>query len=247
MAQVNNNFKNYPSSPDQSLLVLNPAKKTSAAKTSTLTPAGRIPYRAGNNDEKAFKKGDIVIESGVGFAIYKTKLHFETGMYTQDTTDAAGGGYFPLKGEYGITNWLGVGARFSFTNFIEETDSLTHIKATTRGIDAGIVANLHVVKSKRFDMPLSITFGYARFSIHENDPMSTFARSNGTGFGMALVPRIYFGDHLGMHFNLGFMSYNFPNFRYSNSEDANLNDTFDLRFRVKASGANIGIGLQYKL
>lgn len=210
--------------------------------------------------DKAFKKGDITVDLSAGFDLYGTKLHTEynqqvydlsgshTVRYTHDTTDGAGGSHFPLKVEYGVTNWLGVGARFNFSNFIEETDSITHIKPTTRGIDAGLVLNFHFIKSHRFDMPLSLTFGYSHFSIHGNDTAQTMAKANGLGYGISLMPRIYFGEHIGMFFNVGYMGYNYKNIIYSNKDYSNLNkQSFqDAKFSLKANGLNMGIGLILK-
>jgi len=196
-----------------------------------------------NAQDKAFKKGDITVDLGIGFGIYGTKIHQKFGNFTKDTTDAAASAIYPLKAEYGITNWLGIGARFAFSNYAEERDSITGIKPTSRGIDAAIVANFHLVKSKRFDMPISLTFGYSKFSILSNDNFGTKAKANGLGYGISLLPRIYFGNHIGMFFNIGYMGYNYPNIKYSNNNDSDLNKTWNAKVSLKANGLNMGIGL----
>ncbi len=213
-------------------------------KKITLTIAAiTVLLTAAKAQDKAFEKGNITVDLGAGFGLYGTKIHQKFGNITKDTTDAAASAIYPLKAEYGVTNWLGVGARFAFANYFEETDSITKIKPTTRGIDAGIVANFHLVKSKRFDMPISVTFGYSRFSINSNDSFGTKAKANGLGYGISLLPRIYFGDHIGMFFNLGYMGYNYSNVKYSNNTDSDLNKTWNAKVSLKANGANIGIGL----
>lgn len=197
--------------------------------------------------QKAFEKGNIVVDGGAALSIYTTHVHQEFGAFKHDTTDKAGGGCYALRGEYGVTNWLGVGARFGFTNFIDTKDSVTNYTPTTRGLDVNFSLNFHFIKTRRFDMPLYMNFGYAKFMSNSNDPLNTKAKGNGSGFGMGLMPRIYFGDHIGMHFLLGFQSYNFGNIHYSNDNDSNLNKTWDAKVTLKASGTQIGIGLQYKL
>lgn len=193
--------------------------------------------------QKAFEKGNVTVSLGAGLDLYGTKIHQNVAGITSDTTDGAGGSHFPLMVEYGVANWLGIGARFNFSNFIEEKDTIKNTKPTTRGIDAGLVLNIHLIKSKRFDMPVNLTFGYSYFSIHSNDSFETLAKSNGTGYGIALVPRIYFGDHVGMFFNLGYMGYTYPNIKYSNVNDSNLNTTWNVKQSLKANGVNLGIGL----
>lgn len=209
-----------------------------------VTAAALAVFITANAQDKAFKKGDITVDLGAGLDLYGTKIHQQSFGYVHDTTDGAGGSHFPLKMEYGITNWLGIGARFNFSKFIQDKDSISHIRPTTRGIDAGLVLNFHLVKSRRFDMPISVTFGYSHLSIHSNDPLNTLARSGGLGYGIGLTPRIYFGDHIGMYFNVGYMGYNYPNFKYSNDTYDNLNKMWgDAKVSLKANGVNIGIGL----
>lgn len=193
--------------------------------------------------QKAFEKGNVTVSLGAGLDLYGTKIHQVSSGFTKDTTDGAGGSHFPLMLEYGVANWLGIGARFNFSNFLEEKDSISNIKPIHRGIDAGLVLNIHLVKSKRFDMPLNLSFGYSYLSIQSKDALETIAKSNGLGYGIALMPRIYFGDHIGMFFNLGYMGYNYPKITYSNMNDSNLNKTWDTEVSLKANGVNLGIGL----
>nr|MDQ3048805.1 porin family protein [Bacteroidota bacterium] len=126
-----------------------------------------------NAQDKAFEKGNVVVGLGAGLGIYKTKIHSEQTYggikYSDDTTDAAASAIFPLMVEYGVTNWLGIGAKFAFSNYFEETDSISGRKATTRAIDAGLLINFHLVKSRRFDMPIVVNVGYSNFKISNND------------------------------------------------------------------------------
>jgi hypothetical protein len=211
--------------------------------------------------QKAFEKGDFTVDLGIGFGLYGTKTHTEVNKdvyywngssiavrkerVSNDTTDGAGATIYPLKFEYGVTNWLGVGARFAHSNYIEEKDSITGIKPKFTSFDAGIVLNFHLVKSKRFDMPISVNFGYSSFKYLSNDATGGKGKDNGINYGIGILPRIYFGDHVGMFFNLGYAGYNYPSIKFSNNTDSNLNDDNgqDWLYKIKGSGMNIGIGL----
>ena len=217
-------------------------------KKITLTVAALLIFIGiSSAQDKAFKKGDITANLGVGWAIYGTKLHSEatygTTKVVDDTTDGAASVIYPLQGEYGVTNWLGIGARFALSNYFEETDSITGIKPKVRGIDADLVLNFHLVKSKRFDMPVQLLFGYSNFKINFNDPSHQIGKDNGLNYGIMLVPRIYFGDHVGMFFNLGYMGYSYPSIHFSNDTDSDLNDNNAWLFKLKGNGFNIGLGL----
>src|SRR5688572_453214 len=85
-------------------------------------------------DDKAFHKGSITVDPNIGFAIYGTKIHAEydqdywttsgiqTKRVTEDTTDAAASAIYGLNAEYGLTDWFGLGIRFGFSNYFEETE-----------------------------------------------------------------------------------------------------------------------------
>lgn len=229
-------------------------------KKITLTIAAIALFiNASKAQDKAFEKGNMTVGLGAGFGLYGTKTHTEqdrdvivwTGSgfaiekqkFTQDTTDAAASAIYPLTFEYGVTNWLGVGARFAYSNYFEETDSITHIKSKVRAIDADLVANFHLVKSKHFDMPISLTFGYSNFKYWANDVNNSMGKDNGINYGIALIPRIYFGNHIGMYFNVGYAGYSYPSIQFSDEHNSNLNADSNWVFKIKGSGANLGIGL----
>lgn len=231
-------------------------------------------------EDKAFHKGSITIDPSIGFAIYKTKVHgeydenywnattmsIEKRRVVEDTTDGAGATIYGLTGEYGVTDWLGIGFRFAYSNYIEETQYDTvytptkvtySYKPKARSIDFGLNVNFHLVKGKRFDMPLCLTMGYSNFKYSQNNPdtdissvdnSGAMAKDNGMNYGILLMPKIYFGkeQHVGLAFHVGYMGYNYPSFLFSNNSDSNLNDENNWKYKLKGNGFNIGIGLSVK-
>ncbi|CAN5446065.1 hypothetical protein BH10BAC1_BH10BAC1_12140 [soil metagenome] len=230
-------------------------------------------------EDKAFHKGTITVDPSIGFAIYGTKSHSEydenywtgTGTGTRrvkkDTTDGAGSTIYGLTGEYGVTNWLGIGARFAYSHYIQEEKHDTvffptgiktfDYKPKARSVDFGINVNFHLVKGKRFDMPICLTLGYSNFKLTNNNPdtdpssydnSGAVAKDNGVNYGILLMPKIYFGkeQHVGLAFHIGYMGYNYPSIKFSNNFDSNLNDDNNSTFKLKGNGFNIGIGLSVK-
>ena len=230
-------------------------------------------------EDKAFHKGSITVDPSIGFAIYKTKSHSEhdedywngtsvvSKRVVQDTTDGAGSTIYGLNGEYGVTDWLGVGVRFAYSHYIQETQHDTVLfptgvetfsyKPKARSVDFGINVNFHLVKGKRFDMPICLTFGYSNFKLSNNNPdtdpssydnSGSVGKDNGMNYGILLMPKIYFGktQHVGLAFHIGYMGYKYPSLQFSNNGDSNLNDNNNWKFRLNGNGFNIGIGLSIK-
>ncbi len=213
---------------------------------------------------KAFEKGKVSIDLGIGFGYYGTKISeaknetvysFGPGGLTskiertsEDTTDAAASTVIPLTIEYGITNWLGIGVRGAYSNYFEGKDSATNTRPTVKGIDADLLISLHFIKTKRFDMPLTFIGGYSNFSYSRNDSLETKAKDNGLSYGLALVPRIYFNNYVGLYFNVAYKGYYYPSLLYSDKTDSNLNDNNnqDILVKYKGNGINIGVGLIVK-
>jgi hypothetical protein len=208
-------------------------------------------------DEKAFKKGDFIINLGANLGGYATSWHREydyqywdgtsiqTAHAEEDADDGAVSVILPLQLEYGLTNWLGVGAGFSFNKYLGK-DSTLDITPKVNSYDIDGVVNLHFIKSRHFDMPLCINVGYSIFSYKTLDSLSSMAKDNGINFTLGLNPRIYFGDHLGMHFDLKYASYIYPSVTFSNENDPDLNSENNESFSLKGKGLNFGLGFQYK-
>ncbi len=222
---------------------------------------GLLTVSANAQDDKAFKKGDMTVELGAGFGLYGTHAHesynenvvvvngstfsIQKVRTTKDTTDAALSAIYPIAFEYGVTNWLGVGARIAYCRYLGGTDSATGYKPTVHSIDADVFADFHLVKSKHFDMPVRVTLGYSNFKYLSNDPFDSQAKDNGINYGISLIPRIFFGQHIGMYFNVGYAGYNYPSMIFSNNTDSNTNDNGgqDLKYKLSGNGFNIGLGL----
>ncbi len=209
-----------------------------------------------NAQNKAFHNGIVTIDFGVGLSIYGNQIHkeYDTKMFNgtivksdQNNSDGAVATVIPFTLEYGVTNWLGVGGRFAYSKYINNADSTkSNTTPEVRGLDGSVFLNLHLIKSKRFDMPISFMIGYSNFKYDANNPNpidNLIATDNGLNYGISLIPRFYFGNHIGVFFNLGYMGYNYPSISIS----SNLNQLDYSKFSIKGDGGNIGVGLIIKI
>lgn len=194
--------------------------------------------------DKAFQKGNIVIDAGVGVAAYATLLHTEvatsSGTLSRDIKDNAASAIYPFQAEYGLKNWFGLGARFAYSNYYDSANT------ESRGLDFDILVNFHLIKTKRFEMPITLILGYSNLKIKYNDAFGTIVKDNGSNSGFMLTPRFYLTDHFGLFINLGRLRYSYPSLIISNSSNTNIfgpNTTVAL----SGMGLNFGLGLVVKI
>ncbi len=208
---------------------------------------------------QAFHKGAIVVDLGIAANVSKTAIQdeYNTSIWNgssisnvrlkKDTTNWSAAMVYPVTVEYGVKNWLGIAGRFAYSKYLSSVDSVSGAKALVRGLDAGLILNLHIIKTNRIDIPIGVTFGYSNFKMANNDSLQSMAKDNGINYGFSVVPRIYFGSHIGLSLNLGYMAYTYPSLLFSNKNDSNLNNNNDRAFSLKTSGTNIGVGLIIKI
>jgi len=85
-----------------------------------------------NAQKKAFHKGAVVVDLGIGVSVYKTDLEdayngqvwngtsFTTTRIKKDTSDVSGATVYPLNIEFGLKNWLGLAARVAYSKYFQK-------------------------------------------------------------------------------------------------------------------------------
>ncbi len=198
--------------------------------------------------EKAFIKGKVIISASASLGVYATKINSEWDYLSiheaHDTNSGAASGVYALNLEYAVNNWLGIGGRFGYSKYYAETDKATGTKPYVNGWDGDLTLGLHLIKTVHFDMPVQFTFGYSHIKYLALDTRNGIVAGGGLNYGIALVPRIYFGKHFGMFFNVGYMGYNYPNLTLS--DNTNVYNIINYKFKLKADGANVGLGFMFK-
>lgn len=207
---------------------------------------------------QSFHKRAVVVDFGAGVTISKNQIEqqynsqvwngsgFTTVPVQKDTTDVGGAFVFPLTVEYGLKNWLGIGGKVGYAKYFTNNDSLGNPESDIRGLDAGLILNLHFIKVSRFDLPFGVCIGYSNFKMTSHDSLQSIAKDHGFNYSFSAIPRFYFGKHIGLSINLGYTVSTYPSLLFSNKNDANVNDNDDLDFKLKSSGGNIGVGLLVK-
>jgi hypothetical protein len=189
-----------------------------------------------------FEPGNIIVDAGVGVAgyktVYRTTITVANTPKDFDEKGSATSVIIPIQAEYGFNNWFGLGARFAYSNYFDSTKS-------NKGVDFDFVLNFHFIKTKRFEMPISLFLGVSNISIKYNDSFNTVAKDNGANNGFMLTPRFYLTDKFGLFVNLGFVNYVYPSVTFSNNNNTNLIPA-NAKVSIGGMGQTIGFGGLYK-
>jgi hypothetical protein len=191
---------------------------------------------------QSFKEGDFVIDLGANFSDYTaTSLSSAPGSVTK--TDKITGGVYSGGLEYGLFNWLGIGVKVRYDDYITSKDSITHFSPSRTGYDVILNANLHVIKTKHLDIPLGVGYGYSGLNYNiPTDTLVSTLKGKGAIFDVHVDPRIYFGNHFGINFHLAYTYFGYPQLVYADNKNGSSPNTTHLT----ATGINLGVGLQFK-
>lgn len=189
--------------------------------------------------QKSFEKKTNVIGFGADLGGYVYTSYI--GSSNKSERNGAVNKLLSLQYERGILNWLGIGAKVQLSDYFTQKDSITNEKPSVRAIDAIVLVNVHLIRTRRVDVLLGTNVGYSRLNWEARDAFVSNAKGNGLMYDIHLQPRFYFGNRVGMFVNLAYVNYNYRNMDFTNTF-TKLDDVLDL----VGGGVNFGIGLNVK-
>jgi len=228
-----------------------------------------------NINAQAFEKGTINIDLGIGFGLYGTSqtntskatadINGVTTTFhdeTRDTTDGAASTVIPLGVEYGISNKIGVGVDFTYSNYLIDPDDKDRID-NVRSYDFGLKGVYHPLNSDFYDLSIGLGFGFSTIKWNFNSVVDTAngnitpaSSASGSGFyyGLEIKNKFWFSKHVGAFVNLGYKGYSYSYIEEDNAAaEAQINSLpgfsntkIENGWKWKLSGANIGLGLALK-
>lgn len=190
---------------------------------------------------QAFEKGNKNFDLNLGIAGYGTKVTFKdanSGLELS-TTDGAASSVVGLDFEYGISNRFGLGVQLNSSNYFIDKEDSTNVTESVRAVDFALKFNFHLLNADRNDLFISLGLGTSGANwtfVNSNDTYS----GSGTYFTLGLTDRIYFGEHVGILFHLGYAGYNYNNLDHSGDNKILENLQWSLK------GVNFGTGLAVK-
>lgn len=215
---------------------------------------------SGNAFGQAFQKGNWNVDAGVGIGAYGTTTTLSIplpflGTVTSTANDGAVSVIVPVGVEYGISNKFGLGVHLGFSNyFLEDSTEVKNFftgektgamqennTKSVKSVDFAIKFNLHLLNAEKNDLFVGLALGTSSITWDWKDIETETLKGSGGYASLYIMDRIFFSDHIGMFFNLGYTTYNYTNVESSTSSNNAINS-----LKWNAKGVNLGAGLALK-
>ncbi|OFZ00362.1 MAG: hypothetical protein A3K10_07820 [Bacteroidetes bacterium RIFCSPLOWO2_12_FULL_31_6] len=203
---------------------------------------------------QAFQKGNKNIDLGLGVGAYGTTTTFTVSFFgiplSFTENDGAASTMVPISFEYGISNKIGLGVQLGYSNYfiddsndvkvngIETGEKEVNTTESVKSIDFAIKINFHLLNAEKNDLFIGLALGGS--SVNWLDKSGEELKGSGSYVSLYLTDRIFFSDHIGILFNLGYTGYQYANVTSSS------NSSFITSLEWKLKGVNIGTGLAVK-
>lgn len=182
---------------------------------------------------QTFQTGSLIVSAGYGFDLFSVKLHQVNNFtgQTKDTTQGAASGSFMLGGEFGVTNWLGLGLQLKFDSYLHNSNL-----SQAAGFEGGLIVNAHIIRHMHFDLFAGLNLGGSHLTLTASDGSGNQIYGSGSWADIHFTARIYFGK-----FGVSASLY-FPTINYTiSSNNSIFNEYIDDSWKAKGEGLNIGI------
>jgi hypothetical protein len=194
---------------------------------------------------QAFEKGNINIDLGLGFGAYGTRSEFTTPAInvlfitlpptTVVNNDGAASTIVPIGFEYGVSNKVGLGIQLGFSNYFIDNEDSTETVESVKSVDFAFKVNYHLSNSDKNDLFVGLALGGS--SVNWKDLDGTELKGGGSYVSLYLADRLFFSEHFGVLFNLGYTVYNY-------TEITSNDNPTTLKWTLR--GINLGTGLALK-
>ena len=190
------------------------------------------------SNAQTFQFGSLVVSATYGLDVYSVKQHDVNTFSNQhkDTTSGAGCGALTILGEFGVTNWLGLGLNFKFDSYLHKSDI-----TQANGFETGIAVNAHFLRKFHLDMFGGMDIGYSSLTVTANDGYNDQIYGSGLWYDFHGTTRVYFGK-------FGFSATMYlPFINYANLTSNNSTFNRYILAAWKANGFGINFGFQYRI
>lgn len=198
---------------------------------------------------QAITKGNILVNTGVGFGIGSVK----TSIDSSESTTAVPG-LLHITAGYAITDDFSAGIRLERNGYVSDKEDSSKITS----INPSLVLTYNFVNNETFTFYSALDIGTSSLTFTSERPEDvknnvTLKGKSGVKWGIDLGLNSYFSDNVGLFFTAGYASYSYNKLTYHNdsgdpkdwtfTEDGTLDGT---PAKLIFGGVNIRTGIALK-
>lgn len=185
------------------------------------------------------QKGDFAFDLGIEGGYYNTQ--WDTNVFGADSSyaDTAAAVFVPIHFEYMVSNKIGVGLVLKSGNYLSDNSNEDN-KAKVYSISF----SYHPVVTEKIDLFARVGLGACSLKQTEVILVKIEAQYLGSAFELDAGIKVYFSEHFGLNFGLGYNNYSFK--LQSFTVGGNAADLADIESTLGVSGVEVGAGLAFK-
>jgi hypothetical protein len=193
--------------------------------------------------QKSFQGGSFVLNANLGFDGNVANEHYFYGpeANAQTLNGTANASDFSMGAEYGLFNWLGIGAIGRIDNYYTQNNQVTQSTTAQGAADLGVTGNIHVIRWQHLDLLAGYDYGFSHFTYFTNDRDGVTSTSDGHWSDIHATGRVYFG-RLGFNICLYVPTFTYSTFK---SSDMPLGE-YTVSY-WKSTGYGASVGIQYRI
>lgn len=193
---------------------------------------------------QSFEKGNFLISAGVGIGYYGTKS-FINGEQQKNEDNTAGNINYPITVQYGVSDKFSLGIKIQPANWGDDPDD--NYEATNKSGMFALLGEYHIKNTGKSDLYTRLSVGAITWNQTKTAPGEKQENKyTGINFRPSLGYRLYFGNTIGLYWDIAYSYYGMKLKEASfNGDDFDLSST---ELEIKTSGIEVTfIGVTVKL
>ncbi len=192
---------------------------------------------------QSFNQCNLVISADLGLT-YNSIAQRYIDQYLNLSTNQKnnnGSANYNASAEFGVFNWLGIGAIVQSESYFTQQNSTTSSTPTISSYEGAAVLNIHLIRKEHIDWRFGGTYGFSHLTYDVNNSVNAQVYGKGSWADVHISTRLYLG-----RFGFNYMLYMpFVNYNNLSANNNNLVNQY-ITTSWKAIGVGIDVGIQYR-
>ncbi len=197
------------------------------------------------DSQESFDKHALVFSVGFGGSGYNINENYSASSKPGrifSTNFGTSSATYPVSVEYALFKWLGIGVTGQFDSYYLKKDSISNFQPTAKGLELGLLFNLHLIRTRHVDFLAGASIGNSNFT-ENTDPNSDQLNGNCPWVNLNATLRYYFG-RIGLYGSLGYQTMNYTSLTSNNSSLNKVLQYIPTSWAAKSESITFGLQLR---